>query len=73
MHSFIAAYPTVSVTGPKDTLQQATEGERKTERMAFHVEQRWIAAIRRLADLERLTYTQIVNQAFQQFFTPKST
>lgn len=57
----------------REVLQHATAGERKTERITFHVERRWIDAIRHLADLERLTYTEIVNQAFQQFFTEKST
>lgn len=57
----------------KALLHDTADGSRKTERITFHVEQRWIEAIRRLADLEHLTYTQIVNQAFQQFFTHKST
>jgi len=35
------------------------------ERPTFHVEQRWIEAIRRQADLDGFTYTQIVNEAFR--------
>jgi hypothetical protein len=57
----------------KALLHDTAEGARQTERATFHVEKRWIEAIRRLADLERLTYTQIINKAFQQFFTQKST
>jgi len=57
----------------KATLQNASEGDRQTERITFHVEKRWIEAIRRRSDLEGLTYTQLVNQAFQQFFGQKST
>jgi hypothetical protein len=52
----------------KATLQQASDASRKTERTTFHVEQRWIAAIRRQADLDGLTYTQIVNEAFRHYF-----
>jgi hypothetical protein len=38
------------------------------ERPTFHVERRWIEAIRRQADLDGFTYTQIVNEAFRQYF-----
>jgi len=38
------------------------------ERITFHVERRWIEAIRRQADLDGLTITQVVNQAFRQHF-----
>jgi predicted DNA binding CopG/RHH family protein len=41
---------------------------RTTKRTTFHVEQRWIEAIRRQADLHGFTYTQIVNKAFHQYF-----
>jgi hypothetical protein len=41
---------------------------RQTERITYHVEQRWIEAIRRQADLDGFTYTQIVNEAFRQYF-----
>jgi len=49
-------------------LLQASDASRKTERTTFHVEQRWIEAIRRQAELDGLTYTQIVNEAFRQYF-----
>ena len=49
-------------------LEQAQDASRQTERITFHVEQRWIEAIRRQADLDDFTYTQIVNEAFRQYF-----
>ena len=52
----------------KATLLQASDASRETERTTFHVERRWIEAIRRQADLDSLTITQIVNQAFRQHF-----
>jgi predicted DNA binding CopG/RHH family protein len=54
--------------GRKATLEQASDASRQTERITFHVEQRWIEAIRRQADLDGFTYTQIVNEAFRQYF-----
>jgi hypothetical protein len=38
------------------------------ERTTFHVERRWIEAIRRQADLNHLTITQVVNEAFRRSF-----
>jgi len=55
----------------KAALQQAQDASRKTERTTFHVEQRWIEAIKRQADLEGMTYTYIVNDAFRQYFAGK--
>ena len=55
----------------KATLFQARDASRTTERTTFHVEQRWIEAIRRQADLDGLTITQVVNGAFERFFTNK--
>jgi hypothetical protein len=52
----------------KTALAQASDTTQETERMTFHVERRWIDAIRRQADLDALTITQVVNQAFQQYF-----
>ena len=52
----------------KAVLEQAQDASRQTERITFHVEQRWIEAIRRQADLDGFTYTQIVNEAFRQYF-----
>ena len=52
----------------KATLLQAHDASRETERTTFHVERRWIDAIRRQADLDHLTITQVVNEAFRQHF-----
>ena len=57
----------------KATLAQASDTTQETERITFHVERRWIAAIRRQADLDGLTITEVVNQAFRQHFEGKST
>jgi hypothetical protein len=38
------------------------------ERPTFHVKRRWIEAIRRQADLDGSTITQVVNEAFRQYF-----
>ena len=54
--------------GRKATLKHASDVSRQTERITFHVEQRWIEAIRCQADLDGFTYTQIVNEAFRQYF-----
>ena len=53
------------------TLEQASDASRETERTTFHVEKRWIEAIRRQADLDHLTITQVVNEAFRQHFKGK--
>jgi hypothetical protein len=55
----------------KATLHQASDVSRETERTTFHVEKRWIEAIRRQADLDGLTITQVVNEAFRQYFERK--
>ena len=52
----------------KATLHQASDASRETERTTFHVERRWVEAIRRQADLDGLTITQVVNEAFRQHF-----
>jgi hypothetical protein len=55
----------------KATLHQARDASRETERTTFHVERRWVETIRRQADLDHLTITQVVNRAFETFFTEK--
>jgi Homeodomain-like domain len=55
----------------KATLIQASDATQETERITFHVERRWIEAIRRQADLDGLTITQAVNEAFRQHFERK--
>jgi hypothetical protein len=52
----------------KAALAKAQDGNRATERTTFHVEKRWLNAIRRLADLDGLTHTHIVNEAFRHYF-----
>jgi hypothetical protein len=52
----------------KATLHQARDASRETERTTFHVERRWVEAIRRQADLDHLTITQVVNEAFRHYF-----
>jgi len=52
----------------KITLPQAYDITQDTERITFHVERRWIEAIRRQADIDGLTITQVVNEAFRQHF-----
>jgi len=54
--------------GRKATLEQANDASRETERTTFHVERRWVEAIRRQADLDHLTITQVVNEAFRHCF-----
>jgi hypothetical protein len=44
------------------------ETSRKTERVTFQGERRWLEALRRQPDLDRTTMTQVVNQAFQGCF-----
>ena len=56
----------------KATLAHATDATRETERTTFHVEKRWIEAIRRQADLDQLTITQVVNEAFRRFLSAHS-
>ena len=55
----------------KDALTQACDTTQETERITFYVERRWIEAIRRQADLDGLTITQVVNQTFRQHFERK--
>jgi len=55
----------------KDILAQACDTTQETERITFHVERRWIEAIRRQADLDGVTITQVVNQAFKRHFEEK--
>ena len=52
----------------KATLEHASDTTQETERVTFHVERRWIEAIRRQADLDHLTITHVVNAAFRQYF-----
>ena len=59
--------------GRREALQPSPDASRKTECVTFQVEQRWLEALRRQAELDGTTMTQVINQAFQAFFAKKST
>ena len=53
-------------------VQDAAAPERQLERQTYHVEKRFIEAVRREADLTGESYTAVVNQAFAPYFARKS-
>ena len=52
----------------KRALQTQEDTDQETQRQTYHVQKRYIAAIKRASDLERVSITEIVNRAFAQFF-----
>src|SRR5262245_53902272 len=52
----------------KQALQPQDDAGQETERKTYHVQKRYIAAIQRAADLERVSIAEIVNRAFKEFF-----
>ena len=54
-------------------VQEAAAPERQLERQTYHIEKRFIEAVRREADLTGESYAAIVNRAFAQYFAGKST
>ena len=52
----------------KRALQTEGETEQETERKTYHVQKRYIEAIQRASDLERVSITEIVNRAFAHYF-----
>ena len=54
-------------------VQDAAAPERQLERQTYHIEKRFIEAVRREADLTGESYAAIVNRAFVQYFARKST
>jgi len=46
----------------------AEDADHETLRQTFHVQKRYMEAIRRAADLERVSITEIVNRAFAHYF-----
>ena len=52
----------------KQTLTHSLDESRKHRRQTYHVEERFINAIRRAADLERIDLAEIVNRAFARYF-----
>jgi hypothetical protein len=57
----------------QEALQMTTYAPKETQRVTYHVEKRWIEAVRRMADLDSLTITEVVNLAFRSFFAQKYT
>lgn len=43
-------------------------GPRKTQRQTWHVDQRWIAQVKEMADAEGVPQAEIVDRAFRQYF-----
>lgn len=54
-------------------VHQAGDPERQLERQTYHVQRRFIALIKREADLRETTYATIVNHAFEQYFRGRTT
>ena len=52
----------------RQSLTHAADATRKRRRQTYHVEERFIEAIRRAADLERTDLAEIVNRAFARYF-----
>jgi hypothetical protein len=46
----------------------ARDADRETQRQTYHVQKRYIEAIRRASDLERVSIAEIVNRAFGYYF-----
>ena len=46
----------------------AEDRDQETQRQTFHVQKRYIEAIRRSSDLERVSIAEIVNRAFAYYF-----
>jgi hypothetical protein len=45
----------------------ARDADRETQWQTYHVEKRYIEAIRRASDLERVSIAEIVNRAFKYY------
>ena len=52
----------------KRALQIAADTVQQTQRQTYHVQKRYIEAIKRAAELEGVSIMDIVNRAFKQFF-----
>jgi hypothetical protein len=50
----------------------ARDADRETQRQTYHVQKRYIEAIKRAADLERVSIMEIVNRAFRKFFDERA-
>ena len=56
----------------KRALQPRDDPEQETQRQTYHVQKRYIEAIKRAADLEHVSIMEIVNRAFRQFFDERA-
>jgi hypothetical protein len=56
----------------RERQRSALEPGEKLERVTYHVAPKWIAAVKREADLTGESYAAIVNRAFAQYFASKS-
>ena len=52
----------------KHAIQTKEDAEQQTQRQTYHVQKRYIEAIKRAADLERVSIMEIVNRAFAHYF-----
>ena len=53
----------------KRALQPRDDPEQETQRQTYHAQKRYIEAIKRAADLERVSIMEIVNRAFGYYFS----
>ncbi len=56
----------------KRALQPRDDPEQETQRQTYHVQKRYIEAIKRASDLEHVSIMEIVNRAFKQFFDERA-
>ena len=52
----------------KRSLQNRDDTEHETQRQTYHVQKRYIEAIKQAAELEGVSIMEIVNRAFKQYF-----
>jgi len=56
----------------KRALQPRDDPEQETQRQTYHVQKRYIEAIKRASDLEHVSIMEIVSRAFKQFFDERA-
>ena len=52
----------------KRALETDADTGQETHRQTYHVQKRYIEAIKRASDMERVSIAEIVNRAFKEFF-----
>lgn len=57
----------------RERQRSTQEPSAKLERVTYHVAPAWIEAVRREADLSGESYAAVVNRAFAQYFSHRST